>query len=190
MDYTVRFPAGIRTFNYISDMTFTGLVGRIFYVSAARDHRRVRRPQNPPQHPDVCRRDHHRLVGRAPGHRPVRDGRRHHGRRQHVRLHRRQGGARDRPDEQVRRVLGLGHRPLLGHPAVHRAHLPLFEPGPDRLRDGGVVRDDVRADDELHAGARRIAHRQVQGRLHGAPGADGALHDRRVHATGWPASCG
>src|SRR5215207_10565949 len=30
MDYTVRFPAGIRTFNYISDMTFTGLVGRIF----------------------------------------------------------------------------------------------------------------------------------------------------------------
>jgi CDP-diacylglycerol--glycerol-3-phosphate 3-phosphatidyltransferase len=30
MDYTVRFPAGIRTFNYISDMTFTGLVGRLF----------------------------------------------------------------------------------------------------------------------------------------------------------------
>jgi CDP-diacylglycerol--glycerol-3-phosphate 3-phosphatidyltransferase len=30
MDYTVRFPAGIRTFNYTSDMTFTGLVGRLF----------------------------------------------------------------------------------------------------------------------------------------------------------------
>jgi CDP-diacylglycerol--glycerol-3-phosphate 3-phosphatidyltransferase len=29
MDYTVRFPAGIRTFNYTSDMTFTGLIGRI-----------------------------------------------------------------------------------------------------------------------------------------------------------------
>src|SRR5260370_28325166 len=29
MDYTERFPAGIRTFNYSSDMTFTGLVGTI-----------------------------------------------------------------------------------------------------------------------------------------------------------------
>jgi CDP-diacylglycerol--glycerol-3-phosphate 3-phosphatidyltransferase len=29
MDYTVRFPAGIRTFNYTSDMTFTGLIGKI-----------------------------------------------------------------------------------------------------------------------------------------------------------------
>jgi phosphatidylglycerophosphate synthase len=29
MDYTERFPAGIRTFNYSSDMTFTGAVGAI-----------------------------------------------------------------------------------------------------------------------------------------------------------------
>jgi CDP-diacylglycerol--glycerol-3-phosphate 3-phosphatidyltransferase len=29
MDYTERFPAGTRTFNYSSDMTFTGLVGTI-----------------------------------------------------------------------------------------------------------------------------------------------------------------
>src|SRR5258708_32193419 len=29
MDYTVRFPAGIRTLNYTSDMTFTGLIGTI-----------------------------------------------------------------------------------------------------------------------------------------------------------------
>ena len=29
MDYTVRFPAGIRTLNYTSEMTFTGLIGKI-----------------------------------------------------------------------------------------------------------------------------------------------------------------
>src|SRR5216683_2049314 len=29
MDYTVRFPAGIRTLNYTSDMTFTGLIGTV-----------------------------------------------------------------------------------------------------------------------------------------------------------------
>ena len=29
MDYTVRFPAGIRTRNYTSEMTFTGLIGKI-----------------------------------------------------------------------------------------------------------------------------------------------------------------
>ena len=29
MDYTVGFPADVRTVNYSSDMTFTGLIGRI-----------------------------------------------------------------------------------------------------------------------------------------------------------------
>ena len=31
---------------------------------------------------------------------------------------------------------------------------------------------------------------EVQGRLHGAARAHRAVHDRRVHRTGWPACCG
>ena len=73
------------------------------------------------------------------------------------------------------------HRPLLGHRAVHRPDLPLLEARPHRLRDGRRARDDVRDHDELHARARRVAHREVQGRLHGAARAHRAVHDRRVH---------
>ncbi len=42
-------------------------------------------------------------------------------------------------------------------------------------------RDGLRDHDELHPRARRVAHPQVQGRIHGAARADRALHDRRLH---------
>ena len=63
-------------------------------------------------------------------------------------------------------------------------------PRPDRLRADHGDRDDVRDDDELHAGPRRVADRQVQGRLHGAARADRPLHDRRVHEPDGRRSCG
>ena len=46
---------------------------------------------------------------------------------------------------------------------------------PHRLRDDHRAGDDVHGHDELHAGARRVAHPEVQGRLHGAARADRSL---------------
>ena len=63
-------------------------------------------------------------------------------------------------------------------------------PAPHRLRDGRVAGDDVLDHDELRARARRVAHREVQGRLHGAARADRPLHDRRVHQPHGRACCG
>ena len=80
-----------------------------------------------------------------------------HDRRQHLRLHRRQGRDGDRRDQQVRRLLGLGDRSLLRPGALGRPHLPLLVARPHRLRAHHLDRDGLRDDDELHARARRIA---------------------------------
>ena len=58
---------------------------------------------------------------------------------------------------------------------------------PHRLRDGGGAGDDVLDHDQLRARARRVADREVQGRLHGAARAHRPVHDRRVHRTGMAA---
>ena len=47
---------------------------------------------------------------------------------------------------------------------------------PDRDADAHLLDHD-----QLRAGARRVAHRKVQGRIHGTAGAHRALHDRRLH---------
>ena len=44
--------------------------------------------------------------------------------------------------------------------------------------------------DQLRAGPRRVADREVQGRLHGAAGAHRAVHDRRVHRSDGRRCCG
>ena len=53
--------------------------------------------------------------------------------------------------------------------------------GPQRLRDDRGADAHLLDHDELRAGARRVARREVQGRLHGAARAHRAVHDRRVH---------
>ena len=50
-----------------------------------------------------------------------------------------------------------------------------------RLRPDRGADADLLDHDELRARARRVAGREMQGRLHGAAGADRAVHDRRVH---------
>ena len=44
--------------------------------------------------------------------------------------------------------------------------------------------------DELYPRARRVAHREVQGRLHGAARADRAVHDWRLHQPHGRPCCG
>ena len=69
--------------------------------------------RDPPQCSHVRRRADQR--GGRLGARPRRLPRRvrHHDRRQHLRLHRREGRRRQRSHHALRRLLGLGHRPLL-----------------------------------------------------------------------------
>ena len=81
----------------------------------------------------------------------------------------------------VRRVLGLDARSLLRSGAADRADLSVLEAGPQRLRDDRGADADLLDHDQLRARARRVAGREVQGRLHGAARADRAVHDRRVH---------
>ena len=81
----------------------------------------------------------------------------------------------------VRRVLGLDARPLLGSRAADRPDLPVLEAGPQRLRDGRGAGADLLDHDKLCAGPRRVAGREMQSGVHGAPRAHRALHDRRGH---------
>ena len=136
-------------------------------------------------HPNVAD-AHRRAHQRAPpawalAHRPLRAGRRHHDRRQHLRLHRRQGRAHHRQAVGVRRLLGLDARPLLGPRAVHRPDLALLDARPQRLRAHHDADADLLDHDQLRARPRRVADREVQGRLHGAARAHRAVHDRRLH---------
>ena len=50
-----------------------------------------------------------------------------------------------------------------------------------RLRDADGAGDDVRHDDQLHPRSRRVAHQEMQGRLHGTSRAHRPVHDRGVH---------
>src|SRR5438093_4128789 len=179
MDYTGRFSEDLNLPLYQHDLHRTRRPN--LPVPAARDHPRLRRPADSPERPHLRRGPHQFRGGVGAGAGTVRHRRLHHDRREHLRLHRRQGRGRARAGERVRGLLGLRDRSLLRHRALHRAHLPVLAPRAHRLRDDHVARDDVLDHDELHARARRIAHRQVQGRLHGAPRTHRPLHDRRVH---------
>ena len=164
-----------------STMTFTGTIGALCLYPPARHHRAVRPPGRAPQPADPDRRRHQRRRGVGAGNRSLQDRRPGHGRREHLRLHRRQGRRAHRAVVALRRILGLGDGPVLGHPPVHRPHLPVRGPRPDGLRADHGAGAHVLRDDQLHPGARRVADREVQGRLHGAPRAHRAVHDRRVH---------
>ena len=151
------------------------------HVPAARDHQFVCRAADPPEHADADRR--HRQRGRGVGARlrALHPGRRHHDRRQHLRLHRRQGRVSAAAAVAVRRLLGFDARSLLRPGAADRLDLPVLEAGAQRLRDDRGAGAHLLDHDELRARARRVARREVQGGLHGAPRAHRAVHDRRVH---------
>ena len=96
--------------------------------------------------------------------RALHPGRRDHDRRQHLRLHRRQGRAPAAPAVALRRLLGFDARPVLGPRAPDRPDLSVLEARPQRLRDGRGAGAHLLDHDELRAGARRIARREMQGR--------------------------
>ena len=81
----------------------------------------------------------------------------------------------------VRRVLGFDARSLFRSRAVHRPDLAVCRARPQRLRADRHAGADLLDHDQLRARPRRVADREVQGRLHGAAGAHRAVHDRRLH---------
>jgi CDP-diacylglycerol--glycerol-3-phosphate 3-phosphatidyltransferase len=101
-------------------MTFTGFIGRVFMfplraIISASVALGI--------HPNILTLIGVLInVGAGDGARPraLHPGRRHHDRRQHLRLHRRQGRPHHQHGVAVRRLLGFDARSLLGHRALHR----------------------------------------------------------------------
>ena len=100
----------------------------------------------------------------ALGLRALHPRRRDHDRRQHLRLHRREGRPPAASAVTLRRLLGFDARPVLRPRAADRTDLPVLDARAQRLRDGGRAGADLLDHDELRAGARRIARREMQGR--------------------------
>ena len=74
-------------------------------------------------------------------------------------------------DQQVRRLLGLGHRPLLRPRAVGRPDLPVRVARAHRLRAHHVHLDGLRDDDELHARAPSRSSRSARSASWSGPSA-------------------